>query len=106
MPNNHIDQSKFTIFCLGALSLDLRQYPCDPSEVRNLLESMPAMLTRTTKIFESIITKIPKHKYFHDEDTKVMHSLAYPKSELESFYGLEKSLMPYPAYYIMYPPLR
>ena len=86
--------------------MDLRQFPCDPLVVRDLLNSMPTMWTKTSKIFESIITKIPKHKYNIDKDTRVMKLLSYPYSELDTFYDLEKHLMPYPSYYIMYPPLR
>ena len=64
------------------------------------------MFDRTVTIFESIVTKISKHKYFIDNDTKVMSIFTYPKSELDSCYGLRKHLMPYPAYYLLYPPLR
>ena len=91
---------------LGALSLTLRKFKCDPREVRSLVNLLPIMMAHTRKIFESIITKLPTHKFYVDKDTVVMHSLAYPKSELENFYGLRKSLMPFPAYYVQYPPLR
>lgn len=90
--------------------MDLKRFPCDPLEVRGLINMMPNMFDRTFKIFDSILTQLPVSKYRTPaviaKETRMMQSLSYPHCGFDSFYGLKKHLMPFPAYYVMFVPLR
>ena len=91
---------------LGDLSLDLKQIKCDPQVFLRLANLAPVMWDETIRIFKSIWCKIPKHKYYHNDDTKVMDNLKFPKCGNEVFYDLQKHLMPLPSYTLLYPQLR
>ena len=95
---------------LGSLSLELRKFPCDPREVRGLINLMPIMFDRTFQIFDSILSQLPVSKYRTPaviaKEARMMQSLSFPHCGLDSFYGLKKHLMPFPAYYVLFVPLR
>ena len=78
----------------------------DPREVLSLLNLIPIWWKENERIFKSIFPKIAQHKFGGVEHVITMERLAYPLSRQEWFYGLEKKWMPFPAYYVLFPPLR
>ena len=91
---------------IGSLCHDLKKYSIDPREYLALKNVLPNLWAETFKVFELVFEKLPVHRYFTDDETMKLKLLSYPHSQTESFYGLKKKLMPLPAYFVMYPPLR
>ena len=87
--------------------MKLKQFQCDPKDVRQLKEILPQMYTEISTIFGLVWQEMPTRKYrFNEEEPLLLTRLAYPQSGYNDFYGLKKHLMPVPSYFVLYRPLR
>ena len=91
---------------LGSYGDRLTGITCDATAILALRNTVLSMWDEQAKIFNSIFSKIAKHKYFIDEDTVVMKYLSSPFNSRDVFYGLQKEFMPYPPLLVLIPPLR
>ena len=91
---------------LGSHADDLKKFKCDPREVLALVNILPSLWAETKKFFEAIFSQISVYKYGYDEKSFQMNRLGYPQSLNPLFYGLKKDFMPFPAFYLAFPPLR